>query len=110
MTKLYKKIGVLYTFLVDKSIKRLYNGNMTVQNDNRKRRPLQLAMTSDEFDSLDAYLANNEIKLAPLVKYLLLKEVAEKGVLHELPEDYQLPNPLIIKKGVKKPRVQSKKK
>lgn len=84
---------------------------MTVQNDNSKIVCIHCSMRPEESKALHEYVNANGMKIGPLVRVLLLREMQDKKVLNDMPSGYEIPKADVVKiKGKSIKRVQSEKK
>ncbi len=71
-----------------------------IKNDTFKGKTTRLALTQEEWAILDDYLSTNAIKLAPLLRLLILKELKNKEILKS--PEFLPPISCCLKKGVRK--------
>lgn len=84
---------------------------MTVQNDKWKHVSIHSIMREEEVAALHNYVDANGMKIGPLVRVLILRELENKNVLHDMPPGYEIPKADIVKIKGKKPKsVQQEKK
>lgn len=84
---------------------------MTVQNDKWRHVSIHSFMREEEVKALHDYVDANGMKIGPLVRVLILREMRDKKVLHDMPPGYEIPKADIVKiKGKSKKVVQQGKK